>query len=101
MQIAAKRNSVELLSLFNKYAMNPPSMTIKLLTLIIESDRSLDAFKKQLQSLPASEVISCPHVLCYIEPVTSNLTGNDLLAEAKIYYKRFVYTGNFSNSRNF
>ena len=43
------------------------------------------------------------HVLCYIEPDTSNLTGNDLLAEAKIYYKRFVYTGNFfsSNSRNF
>ena len=59
MQIAAKRDSVELLSLFNKYAMNPPSMTIKLLTLIIESDRPLDAFKKQLQSLPASEVISC------------------------------------------
>ena len=26
------------------------------------------------------------HVLCYIEPDTSNLTGNDLLAEAKIYY---------------
>ena len=23
------------------------------------------------------------------------MTGNDLLAEAKIYYKRFVYTGNF------
>jgi len=56
MQIAAKRDSVELLSLFNKYAMNPPTMTIKLLTLIIESDRPLDAFKKQLQSLPASEV---------------------------------------------
>ena len=58
MQIAAERDSVELLSLFNKYAMNPPSMTIKLLKLMIESDRSLDAFKKQLQSLTASEVIS-------------------------------------------
>ena len=27
------------------------------------------------------------HVLCYIESDTSNLTGNDLLAETKIYYK--------------
>ena len=35
------------------------------------------------------------HVLCYIEPYTWNMTGNDLLAEAKIYYKRFVYTGTF------
>ena len=58
MQIAAERDSVELLSLFNKYGMNPPRMTIKLLKLMIESDRSLDAFKKQLQSLTASEVIS-------------------------------------------
>ena len=58
MEIAAKRDSVELLSLFNKYAMSPPSMTIKLLKLIIESDRPLDAFKKHLKTLPASEVIS-------------------------------------------
>ena len=26
------------------------------------------------------------HELCYIEPISSNQTGNDLLAEAKIYY---------------
>merc|ERR1712192_161711 len=56
MQIASKRDSVELLSLFNKYAMNPPSMTIKLLKLIIESGRSLDAFKKHLKKVSASEV---------------------------------------------
>ena len=30
---------------------------------------------------------SISHVLCYIEPNTSNVTGNDLLAEAKIYYR--------------
>ena len=42
--------------------------------------------------------IASSHVLCYIEPDTWNMTGN----EAKIYYKRFVYTGNFfSNGRNF
>ena len=35
------------------------------------------------------------HVLCYIEPYTWNMTGNDLLAEAKIYYNKFVYTGIF------
>ena len=42
------------------------------------------------------------HVLCYIEPCTSNLTENDPLTEEKIYYQRFVYTGTFcSNGRNF
>ena len=49
---------------------------------------------KRNHAFPATD--NCPaHVLCYIEPDISNLTGNDLLAEAKIYYKRFVYTGTF------
>merc|ERR1719239_2132298 len=59
-QLAAERDSVEILTLFAELAQNPASMKIKLLKLIIESDgqqdASLDAFKQQLESLSASEV---------------------------------------------
>ena len=59
-QLAAERDSVEILTLFAELAPNPASMKIKLLKLIIESDgqqdASLDAFKQQLESLSASEV---------------------------------------------
>ena len=59
-QLAAERDSVELLTLFAEYAKNPAGMKIKLLKLIIESDgqqdASLDAFKQQLEPLSASEV---------------------------------------------
>ena len=62
-QLAAERDSVEILTLFAELAPNPASMKIKLLKLIIESDgqqdASLDAFKQQLESLSASEVTSC------------------------------------------
>ena len=59
-QLAAERDSVEILTLFAELAPNPASMKIKLLKLIIESDgqqdASLDAFKQQLESLSTSEV---------------------------------------------
>ena len=59
-QLAAERDSVEILTLFAELTQNPASMKIKLLKLIIESDgqqdASLDAFKQQLESLSASEV---------------------------------------------
>ena len=59
-QLAAERDSVEILTLFAESAKNPAGMRIKLLKLIIESDgqqdASLDAFRQQLESLSASEV---------------------------------------------
>ena len=61
-QLAAERDSVEILTLFAELAQNPAGMKIKLLKLIIESDgqqdASLDAFKQQLESLSAPEVTS-------------------------------------------
>ena len=61
-QLAAERDSVEILTLFAEFAKNPVGMKIKLLKLIIESDGQqdayLDAFKQQLESLSASEVTS-------------------------------------------
>ena len=60
-QLAAERDSVDLLTLFAELAKNPANMKAKLLKLIIESDdqqdASVDAFKQQLESL--SEVTSC------------------------------------------
>ena len=60
-QLAAERDSVEILTLFAELAKNPANMKAKLLKLIIESDgqqdASVDAFKQQLESL--SEVTSC------------------------------------------
>merc|ERR1719209_828752 len=54
-QLAAERDSVDLLTLFAELAKNPSGMKIKQLKLIIESDgqqdASLDAFKQQLESL--------------------------------------------------
>merc|ERR1719385_301554 len=59
-QLAAERDSVEIMTLFAEYAQNPAGTKAKLLKLIIESDgqqdASLDAFKQQLESLSASEV---------------------------------------------
>ena len=61
-QLAAERDSVEIMTLFAEYAQNPAGIKAKLLKLIIESDgqqdASLDAFKQQLESLSASEVTS-------------------------------------------
>ena len=61
-QLAAEKNSVEIMTLFAEHAKNPAGMKAKLLKLIIESDgqqdASLDAFKQQLESLSASEVTS-------------------------------------------
>ena len=61
-QLAAERDSVEIMTLFAEYAKDPAGMKAKLLKLIIESDgqqdASLDAFKQQLESLSASEVTS-------------------------------------------
>merc|ERR1719239_525064 len=54
-QLAAERDSVDLLTLFAELAKNPANMKAKLLKLIIESDgqqdASVDAFKQQLESL--------------------------------------------------
>merc|ERR1719209_1183552 len=53
-QLAAERDSVDLLTLFAELAKNPANMKAKLLKLIIESDgqqdASLDAFKQLLES---------------------------------------------------
>ena len=61
-QLAAERDSVEIMTLFAEYAKDPAGMKAKLLKLIIESDAkqdaSLDAFKQQLETLSASEVTS-------------------------------------------
>ena len=62
-QIAAEKESVELLSLLAEYAApNPAGIRTKLLKLIIETEgqqeASLDDFKEHLKSLSASQVTS-------------------------------------------
>ena len=59
-EIAANRDSTEVLTLLAEFAELPTDIKIKQLKLMIESDDegNIDIFKKQLESLSVDQVIS-------------------------------------------